>query len=73
MTEQAAELSYFFCFRLINPRGNWVVLGPYDTIEQGMVEREKTKASHAEVTAPFAARSRGEAMLVCDVALGDSE
>ena len=66
-TEQQTEWKYYFGFRVRNPTGSWVVQGPYDTNDQAKAARESAKAWDAQVTVPFVARSKDEALQKCDV------
>lgn len=60
-------MKYFFGFRQIipQPAGRWVAVGPFDTDEQAMAARAKSKAWDAEVSTPFAATSKEEAQEKC--------
>jgi RPA family protein len=64
---EADELKHYFGFRVIDPVGSWVVYGPYDTNDQAKAAREEAKASDANVTAPFVASSKEEALTKCDI------
>lgn len=61
------KLKYYFGFRVVDPLGSWVVQGPYDTNDQAKVARESAKAWDAQVTTPFVASSKDEALTKCDI------
>ncbi|MDR6305923.1 hypothetical protein GGQ85_003649 [Nitrobacter vulgaris] len=63
---------WFFAFRQISSGspGGWVLQGPFDTYDQAMAARQRSKNAYdAEVSSPFAARSRDEAQGKCDAGL----
>lgn len=66
-TESAVEQKYYFGFRVLRPTGRWVVCGPYATNDQAKGERERAKAVDAQVTVPFLASSKEEALTKCDI------
>ncbi|RVD58848.1 hypothetical protein EN866_19590 [Mesorhizobium sp. M2D.F.Ca.ET.223.01.1.1] len=57
------DIKWYFKFRQIRPRppGQWVLCGPYETLEKAKAERANSKAWDAEVSVPFGASSREEA------------
>ena len=60
---QPAEDLHWFGFRQTHPRppGQVIACGPYRSWEEAKREREKAKASDAEVSVPFVAASKEEA------------
>ncbi len=61
------DTRFYFCFRQIIPRppGAWVLRGPYETYEQAMNARQRSKAWDADVGTPFSADSTPEAEKKC--------
>lgn len=70
--EQLDQLKYYFCFRQISggSAGRWVVVGPFDTSDQALAERQRSKAVDAEVSMYFVASSKAEAQAKCDSGRG---
>jgi hypothetical protein len=54
---------YWFKFRQTRPRppGDWVVCGPYRTMDEAKTARNQAKAYDSEVGIPFSAETKTEA------------
>jgi hypothetical protein len=69
---QAQEMKWFFGFRQTSPSppGRWIAEGPFDSYDRAKLEREGAKAWDAEVSTPFAAKTKAEAQAKCDSGRG---
>ncbi|GMP05245.1 hypothetical protein [Bradyrhizobium sp. TM239] len=66
MSAEPADMKYYFGFRVTNPVGSWVVEGPFETNEIAKAKREQAKGWGGQVTIPFVASSKEEALNNCD-------
>jgi hypothetical protein len=57
------DIRWYFAFRQTVPRppGKWIACGPYDSYQQALDERRRTKQWDCEVSIPYSAASKKDA------------